>query len=92
MNGLQSPVGPSGCDSESPSAEWERNAPPDVEPAGAVKFRIVGETNGSPYQPGGNRLPITPAGRYCENRLMCRNRYVAGTANSRLSMRSRNPP
>ncbi|GGR61096.1 hypothetical protein GCM10008959_23740 [Deinococcus seoulensis] len=23
---------------------------PDVEPTGAVKFRIVGETNGSPYQ------------------------------------------
>ncbi|GGS36037.1 hypothetical protein GCM10008961_29570 [Deinococcus knuensis] len=23
---------------------------PDVEPAGAVKFRIVGETNGSPYK------------------------------------------
>ena len=23
---------------------------PDVEPAGAVKFRIVGETNGSPYE------------------------------------------
>ncbi|GHG23378.1 hypothetical protein GCM10017784_14170 [Deinococcus indicus] len=22
---------------------------PDVEPAGAVKFRIVGETDGSPY-------------------------------------------
>ncbi|GHG26095.1 hypothetical protein GCM10017784_18040 [Deinococcus indicus] len=26
---------------------------PDVEPAGAVKFRIVGETNGSPYEVDG---------------------------------------
>ncbi len=50
MIGLQSPPGPGGCDSESCSAEKERNAPPDVEPAGAVKFRIASETNGSPYQ------------------------------------------
>jgi Nucleotidyl transferase AbiEii toxin, Type IV TA system len=42
LNGLQSPPGPSGC-------EQEKNAPLDVEPAGAVKFRIAGETNGSPY-------------------------------------------
>ena len=30
----------------------ERNAPPDVEPAGAATFRIVGETNGGAYQAG----------------------------------------
>ncbi|GAA5441011.1 hypothetical protein Dcae01_02540 [Deinococcus caeni] len=29
--------------------EQERNAPPDVEPAGALTFRIAGETNASPY-------------------------------------------
>ncbi|GAA5441120.1 hypothetical protein Dcae01_02654 [Deinococcus caeni] len=50
LNGLPSPPGPSGCDSESCPAEQERNVPPDVELAGAVKFRMVGETNGSPYQ------------------------------------------
>ncbi|GAA5440213.1 hypothetical protein Dcae01_01723 [Deinococcus caeni] len=50
LKGLQRPFNPSGCDSESCPAEWERNAPPDVELAGAVKFRMVGETNGSPYQ------------------------------------------
>ncbi|WP_345446276.1 hypothetical protein [Deinococcus caeni] len=30
--------------------ERATEADPDVEPAGAVKFRVVGETNGSPYE------------------------------------------
>ncbi|GHG27399.1 hypothetical protein GCM10017784_19950 [Deinococcus indicus] len=49
LKGLQSPLGSSGCDSESCPAENEGNAHPDVETAGAVKFRMVSETNGSPY-------------------------------------------
>ncbi|GAA5440313.1 hypothetical protein Dcae01_01826 [Deinococcus caeni] len=36
--------------------EKERNAPPDVAPAGAVTFRIASETNGSPYYSSGWRL------------------------------------
>ncbi|GGS31517.1 hypothetical protein GCM10008961_24190 [Deinococcus knuensis] len=31
-------------------SEWEQHAPPDVEAAGVVKFRIAGETDGSPYE------------------------------------------
>ena len=45
MNGLQSPPGPSEC-------EWDKEWVPDVELAGAVKFRIASETNGSPYELG----------------------------------------
>ncbi|GHG40749.1 hypothetical protein GCM10017784_39520 [Deinococcus indicus] len=57
MKGLQSPPGPSGCDSESCPAEQEKNAPPDVEPAGAVKFRIAGETNGKSFHACWSRVP-----------------------------------
>ena len=67
LNGLRSPLGPSGCDSKSCPPEKERNAPPDVEPAGAVKFRIVGEINGIRFSRGpasgrGGSLDTHPPG------------------------------